>query len=131
MALRTLCMQPHMFTVWLPFRAQGAVPTAGSVVWRAAPRCIAPPTKYSSSIDNRGRLWGWEHETSCAFKTEEGDTLYDWATAPRCAGGEGALQLLRQRMHLLRLAGLGMGTITLVGHWLSVEGVMLAGRRPT
>ncbi|PNH03541.1 hypothetical protein TSOC_010363, partial [Tetrabaena socialis] len=66
--------------------ARGSVPTAASISWRAAPRCAAPPTKGSSTMDSRGRLWGWQDAASCAFKDGLGAPVYDWDTAPRCLG---------------------------------------------
>ncbi len=66
--------------------AQGAVPTAPSITWRASPRCIERPSKFNSVMDSRGRLWGWESNASCAFKAANAVPVYDWITAPRCLG---------------------------------------------
>ncbi|GFR49570.1 hypothetical protein Agub_g11617, partial [Astrephomene gubernaculifera] len=67
--------------------ARGAVPTAASITWRATPACSqSKPSKLTSVMDSRGRLWGWENNASCAFKDANDAPLYDWTTAPRCLG---------------------------------------------
>lgn len=58
----------------------------------AAPSCRAVPTATTSTPDSIGRLWGWHHETSCAFKDVAGHVLFyteytpaSWLRTPACA----------------------------------------------
>lgn len=65
-----------------------AIPNTASTTlsidaWDAAPACTAAPTAANSVRDNSGRLWGWENQASCAYKS--GSTpLYSYGTAPGC-----------------------------------------------
>lgn len=48
--------------------------------------CEVPPSKYTATMDGRGRLWGFEGNASCAYRDANGLPVYDWDTAPRCLG---------------------------------------------
>eukprot|EP00878_Enallax_costatus_P020542 GHUV01021721.1.p1 GENE.GHUV01021721.1~~GHUV01021721.1.p1 ORF type:complete len:384 (+),score=70.66 GHUV01021721.1:223-1374(+) len=57
----------------------------------ATPSCRAVPTAATSSPDAIGRLWGWRHNSSCAFKDVAGHVLFytdytpaSWLHTPAC-----------------------------------------------
>lgn len=51
--------------------------------WVSAPACSAVPNATTAVLDESGRLWGWENEASCAYKTAS-VPLFFWETAPGC-----------------------------------------------
>jgi hypothetical protein len=53
------------------------------LTWEAAPSCTATPTPGNSVKDSNGRLWGWENNASCAYKTAS-TPVYTHETAPGC-----------------------------------------------
>lgn len=38
------------------------------LVWEAVPTCTAAPNTANSEADTFGRLWGWENNSSCAYR---------------------------------------------------------------
>jgi hypothetical protein len=53
------------------------------LTWEAAPSCTATPSPANSVKDSNGRLWGWESNASCAYKTAS-TPVYTHGTAPGC-----------------------------------------------
>jgi hypothetical protein len=47
---------------------QGNLPTRVSVVWESAATCSFAPNDANAVPDTFGRLWGWEDNSSCAFR---------------------------------------------------------------
>ena len=51
--------------------------------WNTAAICTAPLETSNSVMDKNGRLWGWENQVSCAYKTAS-TPVYTASTAPGC-----------------------------------------------
>jgi hypothetical protein len=47
---------------------QNNLPTRVSVVWESAPTCSFAPNDANAVPDTFGRLWGWQNNSSCAFR---------------------------------------------------------------
>jgi hypothetical protein len=47
---------------------QDDLPTRVSVVWESAPTCSFAPSDGNAVPDTFGRLWGWQNNSSCAFR---------------------------------------------------------------
>jgi hypothetical protein len=55
---------------------QGNLPTRVSVVWESAATCSFAPNDANAVPDTFGRLWGWENNSSCAFRVRMAEMTF-------------------------------------------------------
>ncbi|KAF6250712.1 hypothetical protein COO60DRAFT_757887 [Scenedesmus sp. NREL 46B-D3] len=54
--------------------AGGGSGTGGTTVsWENAPRCTKPASAYAVKRDEQQKPWGWENNSSCALRDEQGN----------------------------------------------------------